>query len=146
MTAPRIAAEIQALARLDLGALRDDWRRRWGEPPLLRSRDLMARAMTHKIQTAALGDLAAPLRRRMNDYAGRFSNDRTFTPDPGVTLPVGSSIIREWHGVRHEVTITEAGFSYRGEPFGSLSQVARKITGVKWNGPVFFGVKPKGGK
>ncbi len=56
----------------------------------------------------------------------------------------GSSLIREWHGTRHEVAVVDDGFLYQGERFRSLSKVAQRITGTKWNGPVFFGLKRKG--
>jgi hypothetical protein len=52
-------------------------------------------------------------------------------------------LIREWQGVRHEVAVTAEGFTYLGEPYRSLSQVAHRITGTKWNGLVFFGLKPR---
>lgn len=146
MTAERVTREVGTLQRLDLEGLREEWRRRWGPPPSLRSRDLMARAMAYRVQAAAMGDLPATLRRRMSDYAARFRADRAFSPTPGPALQPGSTLIREWHGVRHEVTVTETGFVYDGEAFRSLSQVARKITGVKWNGPVFFAVKARAGK
>ena len=61
-----------------------------------------------------------------------------------MALKPGSSLVREWGGARHEVAVTEEGFSYQGRVFGSLSQVAGHITGTKWNGPVFFGLKPRG--
>ena len=139
----RIAEEVRALGPLGLEALRAEWRRRWGEPPRFRSRDLLARAMAHKIQAAAFGDLPAPLRRKASDYAERFSADRKFTPVAGPNLAPGASLIREWGGVRHEVAVTSDGFAYQGETFSSLSQVAHRITGTKWNGHVFFGLKSR---
>jgi len=50
-------------------------------------------------------------------------------------------MIREWDGERHEVTALQSGFEYRGIPYRSLSAVARKITGTRWNGPLFFGLR-----
>jgi hypothetical protein len=50
-------------------------------------------------------------------------------------------LIREWHGVRHQVTIIEKGVLFRGERYRSMSEVARLITGARWSGPRFFGVK-----
>jgi hypothetical protein len=58
-------------------------------------------------------------------------------------LKPGSSLIREWRGVRHEVIVLDEGFSYLGERLGSLSEAAQRITGTKWNGPVFFGLKAR---
>jgi hypothetical protein len=141
-----IAGEIQALQRLDLPALRAEWRRRWGDPPKLRSRDQLLRAVAYRVQVDAYGGLPATARRRLAEYAEKFSADRKFTPTPGVALKPGSSLIREWGGQRHEVAVTADGFSYLSEPYRSLSKVAHRITGTKWNGLVFFGLKPRGGK
>ena len=140
----RTADEVRALAGLSLPALRSAWRSRWGAVPGFRSRDLMARAMAHKIQAEAFGDLASPVRRKAAAYAVQFSSDRTYTPTPGPVLKPGSSLIREWKGRRHEVEVTGDGFRYQGQQYGSLSKVAQAITGTKWNGYVFFGLKSRG--
>jgi hypothetical protein len=142
----RISDEVRAVATLELPALRAAWASRWGAVPRYRSRDLLARAMAYRLQAEAFGDLPAPARRRAADYAAKFTTDRKFTPTPGPVLKPGSSLVREWKGVRHEVAVTETGFSYLGQPFHSLSQVAHAITGTKWNGLVFFGLKARGGK
>ncbi len=142
----RAASEARAIAGLDLPALRNEWRRRWGEPPAFHSRDLLLRAATYRIQADTLGDLPAPFRRRALDLAERFAADRGFTPAPNLRLKPGSSLVREWGGTRHEVAVAADGFTYQGESFRSLSQVARKITGAKWSGPVFFGLKNRRGK
>jgi hypothetical protein len=140
-TVTRIADEVRAMAAMGLPALRAVWRSRWGEPPAFRSRDLLARAMAYRLQAQTFGGPPVSLRRRLEDYGQRFAADRTFTPAPGPALKPGSSLIREWRGVRHEVAVTERGFAYQGESFRSLSQVALRITGTKWNGHVFFGLK-----
>lgn len=144
--AARISEEVRAVASLELPALRAAWRARWGDVPQYRSRDLLARAMAYRIQAEAFGDLPVPARRRAAEYAAKFTADRRFTPTPGPTLKPGSSLVREWRGVRHEVAVTETGFNYLGQPYRSLSQVAHTITGTKWNGPVFFGLKVRRGK
>ena len=60
-------------------------------------------------------------------------------------LEPGSRLAREWRGVRHDVEVVEEGILYRGKVYSSLSEVARHITGVRWNGPRFFGLRaPKG--
>ena len=142
----RASSEARATAGLDLPALRTEWRRRWGEPPAFRSRDLLLRAAAYRIQADASGDLPAPVRRRVLELAERFAADRGFTPVPSLSLKPGSSLVREWGGTRHEVAVTADGFTYQGESFRSLSQVAGKITGAKWSGPVFFGLKSRPGK
>lgn len=138
------ARDLTSIAALDLEQLRAEWRRRWCELPKFRSRDTMARALAHRLQVEAFGDLPACVQRRAADLAKRFIADRGFTPQAAATLLPGSSLIREWQGKRHEVAVVADGFLYQGEKFGSLSKVAHHITGTKWNGPVFFGLKRKG--
>ena len=53
----------------------------------------------------------------------------------------GTRLIREWQGVEHAVTVRDDGYEYRGAPYKSLSSIARAITGTRWNGWVFFGLK-----
>jgi hypothetical protein len=142
----RISDEARALTGLSLADLRTRWREIWGDPPSFRSRDLMLRASVYRLQAEVHGGLPPPVRRRLAEYAEKFTADRKFTPVSGPVLKPGSSLIREWGGARHEVAVAAQGFIYLGEPYRSLSQVAQRITGTKWNGLVFFGVKPRAGK
>jgi len=133
-----------ALESMSLDDLRAAWTERLGSPPpSLRTRELMGLALAYRLQAAQQGDLPSSAKRRMAELARRFSEDRGFTPTPGRALKPGSSVIKEWRGVRHEVRVLEAGFSYQGERFGSLSEVAQHITGTKWNGHIFFGLKAR---
>ena len=143
MSHEAITEAVQALERLDLPSLRKLWRARWGEPPGYRSRDLLCRAFAHRVQVEAWGDLPMETRRQAVALARRYIADPSFSPNPGPVLKPGSTLIREWAGLRHEVAVTEDGFAYRGEKFGSLSPIAQRITGTKWNGLVFFGLKPR---
>ena len=94
----------------------------------------MIRAVAYKMQERALGGLSAVTR--------RFLSGQEPAPVPRRrTLSAGTVLIREWHGVGHQVTIIEKGVLYRGELYRSLSEIARLITGVRWSGPRFFGVK-----
>jgi hypothetical protein len=132
------------LLAMSLGELRAAWiERLGGEPPRLRSRDLMSLALAYQLQARMHGDLPGSAKRKAAELARRFAEDRRFTPTPGPTLKPGCSIVKEWRGVRHEVRVLDAGFSYQGERFGSLSEVAQRITGTKWNGQVFFGLKDR---
>jgi hypothetical protein len=142
---PVLSAQIALIGAMSLEELRLTWQAKLGgPPPKLRSADLLARALAHQLQVKALGDLPAPLRRRAADLARRFAEEPGFTPTPGPILKPGSSLVREWRGERHEVRVVEGGFTYRGEHLRSLSEAALKITGTKWNGLVFFGLKSRG--
>jgi len=136
--------DLSAITNLTIDQLRAAWPQRFGAAlPRFRSRDLLARAFAYRIQAGQSGDLSLPARRRIAELARRFTEDRTFTPRPGPDLSPGTVLVREWRGARHEVRVLEQGFSYRGEALRSLSQAAHRITGVKWNGLVFFGLKPR---
>jgi hypothetical protein len=126
-----IAEEVRALTRLDLEALRHVWRRRFGPPPTLRSPDLLRRLLAWKIQAAALGGLDPETRRLLR---------RSGAPR-GPGLSSGTRVAREWKGVLHEVEVTEHGYLHDGAQYDSLSEIARHITGVRWNGPRFFGLR-----
>lgn len=134
--ATNVADEVRALERLDLEGLRSAWRQHVGTPPALRSPDLLRHILAWKIQAAALGGLDAETRRLLRQSGGARG--------PG--LNPGTVICREWKGARHEVRVTEAGFVYDGACFDSLSKIATQITGVKWNGPRFFGLRAEAGK
>ncbi|MDO8912755.1 MAG: DUF2924 domain-containing protein [Phenylobacterium sp.] len=135
---------LAGLESMSLAELRATWTERLGvEPPKLRTRDLLALALAHRLQARTHGDLPGPAKRKMAELARRFTEDRSYTPTPGPALKSGSSLIKEWRGVRHEVRVLEDGFSYQGERLGSLSEAAQRITGTKWNGHVFFGLKAR---
>jgi hypothetical protein len=129
------AAAVAALEGLGLEALRSQWRVRYGAPPPLRSPELLAMMLSWRIQSDAEGGLGVETRRALRRPVAEGGRP---TPRPSS----GTKLVREWQGVRHEVTVVpEGAFVYRGERFRSLSQVARAITGTRWNGPRFFGLR-----
>lgn len=133
MTGDIVTDEIRALTRLDLEGLRAAWRLRYGAPPTLRSPELLRRMLAWRIQVAAFGGLDADIRRRLKQ--GCPLKPAMPAPSPGTKLS------REWQGAVHEVSVLPDGFSYNGQQFSSLSQIARAITGARWNGPRFFGLR-----
>ena len=130
--ADRITEEVRAVEALDLHGLRDEWRKRYGQPPKMRSRELLARLLAWRIQAEAFGGLdAATIRLLTSDNP----------PPPKPTLAPGTRLSRDWQGRRHEVDVLEEGFRYAGSDYRSLSQIAREITGTRWNGLRFFGLR-----
>ena len=127
-----VTKEVQALERLDLEGLRAEWRRRWGVSPKIRSLDLIRRNLAWRIQAAAFGGLGADTREALA---------RKGLAATGPMLRPGTRIAREWQGVRHEVEILDDAVLYGDQRYESLSSVARAITGVRWNGPRFFGLR-----
>ncbi|RZI98566.1 MAG: DUF2924 domain-containing protein [Brevundimonas sp.] len=129
----RIEAEVAGLAAMGLDDLRAVWRGRYGAPPKLRSPQLLRLNLAWRIQADAFGGLEAETKRRLRrGGAGAAAADRL---QPGVRL------IREWKGMPHEVVVEESGFRYDGRVWKSLSEIARHISGARWNGPRFFGLR-----
>lgn len=133
MSGDRVLAEVRALERADLETLRALWRERIGAVPKLRSADLLRRILAWKMQEQAYGGLTAETRRKLRSAGRREA--------AGPTLRSGSRLTREWGGQVHEVEVVEGGFVYDGERFASLSPIALHITGTRWNGPRFFGLR-----
>lgn len=130
---------VAGLSDLKLETLRDLWRDRFGEPPPLRSTDLMRRVLAERLQQAAYGG-DPELDRRLAQAAARHRPGRRPVVRT-VAFKPGSRLEREWQGQRHQVEIVEGGYIWSGRTCKSLSQVARLITGVRWNGPRFFGLR-----
>ncbi len=128
-----ITEEVRALERLDLEGLRAEWRRRYGPSPKVRSPELVRLSLAWKIQSEALGGLDVVTRRRLRQSPG--------APARSDHLGVGARITREWRGVVHEVDRVADGFRWNGTTYSSLSAVAKAISGVKRNGPAFFGLR-----
>ena len=128
-----ITDEVRALARLDLEGLRAEWRRRYGPPPKVRSQERVRLSLAWRIQAEVFGGLDVVTRRRLRQSPG--------APARSDHLCVGARITREWRGVLHEVDRVSDGFRWNGQTYSSLSAVARAISGVKRNGPQFFGLR-----
>lgn len=128
-----ITAEVRALASLDLEGLRAEWRRRYGCPPRVRSVELLGLALAWKIQTEAFGGLDAVTKRR--------AKTGTLPKAGGSAIAAGTVFSREFQGVMHQVVAVEDGFLWKDATYSNLSAVAYAITGVKWSGPLFFGLK-----
>lgn len=129
----KINEEVRALERLDLEGLRAEWRRRYGPPPKARSPELVRLTLAWRIQAEAFGGLDVVSRRRIQKAKG--------APARADYLGVGARITREWRGVLYEIDRVADGLRWEGTVYPSLSAVAQAITGVKRNGPKFFGLR-----
>ena len=136
-----LEAEIARLDDLGLDDLRKLCGRLMGAVPANHGTHLLRRRLAYELQAKVLGDLPMKTRRRLKRLHETFKADPGFTPLAGLGLKPGTVLTRTWHGVLHQVRVTNNGFDYRGERFGSLSEVARRITGTRWSGPLFFGLK-----
>ena len=140
----KLAGEITALQSLDVGQLKLRWRRLYGrEAPARFSRDLLVRAIAYRLQERVLGGLNAATCRLFERVAADARARRPFKLAPVRRLEPGAVLIREWGGPKHQVVVLAKGFNYGGKYYRSLSKVARLITGSRWSGPLFFGLKQR---
>lgn len=123
--------EVASLQSMTLSELRMLWAARFGAPPKQRSADLLRRVLAWRIQAEAFGGLDAATVRLLGSER----------PLVVVAEQPGTRLARDYAGKRHEVVMIEEGVLYDGATYGSLSEVARIITGQRWNGPRFFGLR-----
>ena len=143
--AAALAAELAALATIDLAALRVAWRRLFrAHPPKKLSRGLLQLGVAWKLQERALGGVTASARRQLAATAQTLANKSDLAKPRKASLKPGARLLRSWGGETHEVEVVEGGFVWRGQTLTSLSAIAREITGAHWSGPRFFGLaEPK---
>ncbi len=135
-----LCEELARLAAMPAALLRIEWRKLFRtEVPADFSRDLTLRAIAYRLQEQGGGGLA-PSHVRLLDRLAQGGGD-----DAARQLKVGTMLVREYQGERHEVVVLPDGFHWHGTTYAGLSTIARAITGTTWNGPRFFGLRGKQG-
>ena len=142
MTDP-IPARLAALKTMALPELKTEWRTLFGAEPPSYNRSFLESRLAYRIQELAYGGLKPETVRRLEalgeQFADRNVTSRRIRHD---AVPIaGTRLLREWQGVEHAVTVLADGYEWQGRPYRSLSAIARAITGTRWNGLVFFGLK-----
>ena len=138
---------VANLEGLDLNGLRRQWRAHLGgEAPAHLPRWLLMRVLAYRLQADTFGDLDKSIRTDASLRQGRRRRPCPSTAAhlrlrDGVGLTVGALLVREWKGKLERVMILEEGFAWNGQTFGSLSQIAKAMTGTNWNGHRFFGLR-----
>jgi hypothetical protein len=136
-----ISEQIATLETLSLTELRKRWSRLFkASVPSGLSSDLMIRGIAYKIQEQAFGGLSQAAKRKLGTFAKQLEGDSRKGFEAGSDLKPGAKLIREWQARTYQVTVLEDGFEFKGKSYGSLSMIAREITGVRWSGPRFFGL------
>jgi len=140
--------EIGDLADLDLPVLRTLWRELYGsEPPVRMSRELIIQAIAYRIQEKMFGGLSRATRMKLAAARKGSAGATSIRAKTQHRVKPGTRFLREWQGQTHEVTATSDGhYFYRDRTYRSLSEIARQITGTRWSGPAFFGLKRQQGK
>ena len=137
-----LESEIAALEDMAIRELRIAWRRLYRRvPPARMSRDLLIRALAYRMQERTYGGLPPAARRRLRALTAEIEAKRANAFDPAGVLRPGTRLVREWRGMTHTVIVLDDGFEYLGERYRSLTEIAKRITGVHWSGPRFFRIR-----
>ncbi len=139
-----VLGRLAALKTTGIPALKQQWRDLFGaEPPPYNRRFLESR-LAYRVQELAYGGLKPETLARLEALGEQLDGGKVAVRRMrGDDKPVaGTQLIREYQGVEHVVTVTRDGYEYVGRPYQSLSAIARAITGTRWNGRVFFGLRP----
>ncbi len=130
-----------------IAELKAEWRRLYGKEPPPFSRSYITSRLAYRVQELAYGGLKLETRARLEALGEQLDGGnvvlRRIRADSR-PLP-GTRLIREHDGVQHVVTVRADDFEYEGRPYRSLSAIARHITGTRWNGWTFFGLKGRPG-
>jgi hypothetical protein len=139
-----INVEIAHLRDLDVKALRAQWHNVLGRPaPPHLPRHLLFRILAHRLQANRFGDLDHESKRLLDgaDSPEKAGENARTLADRQTELKPGTVLGREWNGRMHRVSVFANGFTYDGKTYSSLSKIALAITGTRWNGPRFFGLR-----
>lgn len=143
-----IAQKLTELPKLSRKQLLDLWEELFERAtPCGLRREFLIPFLAYRIQEKAYGGLKPSTRAELRRIARDFEQPKAEgkrPPPPRIKL--GTKIVRSWRGAMHEVFVTDLGFEYQGTTYGSLSEIARKITGTRWSGPAFFALNKQGSK
>jgi hypothetical protein len=143
-TDPGVEDELDLLPVTPIAQLRVRYREVFRtDPPKAFGPDLLRRSIAHRIQEKAYGGLSRSAQRLLDQMMKAYAAK----PNGKIVLPrrikPGSVLVREWKGKSHRVTVLADGFVYDGDTYSNLSEIAVLITGTRWNGPRFFGLRSK---
>jgi hypothetical protein len=139
-----ISEQIASLPGMSKQQLLAIWKENFGkDAPAHLRKQLMVPVLAYRIQEREYGGLSHAARQRLRELAESLESkspqkQKVMTEDAAEN---GSRFVRSWHGEIHEVLVKPDGFEYRGQLYGSLSKIACEITGTRWSGPLFFGLR-----
>ena len=145
----QVLSRLAALQAAPTAPLKEQWRELFGKEPPPWNRAYIQSRLAYRIQELAYGGLKPETIRRLErlgeELDGGDRSKRGIRADRDRPI-TGTRLLREWQGVEQIVTVTADGFEWQGRPYKSLSAIARAITGTRWNGWTFFGLKNHRGR
>lgn len=141
-----VLGRLAALKTASTAELKGEWRALFGNEPPAYSRKFLEARLGYRIQELGLGGLRAETVAKLEALGEQIDGKNvTLRRTHQHQRPlVGTRLVRDWQGVEHVVTVTRDGFEWQGRPYQSLSSVARAISGTRWNGWTFFGLRGRG--
>jgi hypothetical protein len=137
-----ILKQVASLNLMDSAKLKSLWSDLFDEEAPPYNRRFLESRLAYRIQELAFGGLSSAAERQLANLGNALQENRPLRRQREHRRPItGTRLVREWQGVEHTVTVTANGYEYGGRPYRSLSAVARSITGTRWNGWIFFGLK-----
>jgi Protein of unknown function (DUF2924) len=141
-TAINIEAALLKISRFSIEELRSQWQEIFGkDPPKAFGPDLLRRSIAQELQENAYGGPDQITKHELDRQIRLLSRTSTKRMEVPRRIKAGAVLVREWKGKTHRVMVLNDGFEYDGHAFSSLSEIAREITGTRWNGPRFFGLR-----
>lgn len=141
---PVVEAELDRLATAPIVELRQRYREVLRtDPPKAFGPDLLRRSIAHRIQEKAYGGLPGPTKRLLDQLVKAMAAKPNGKLDLPRRIKPGSELVRTWKGKTYRVVVQPDGFAYDGKTYAGLSEIASLIAGSNWNGPRFFGLRPK---
>jgi hypothetical protein len=140
-----ILARLAALKAMSVNELKTEWQALFDAPAPNNSRTFLEGRLAYRIQELIYGGPDKQTRRLLDLLADEVEGTlkrKAQIADPRNPV-VGTKLIREWDGIAHTVTVLKEGFEWGGQRYKSLSAVARAITGTRWNGYRFFGLRER---
>ncbi len=133
---------LKSFSKLPLNELRQIWAKAWGSEPHLRiGRTMLEKSLGYKKCEGRGHGLTSDQQIKLGQLIKQYKRNPACFDEPSVQLRPGTRLVRMHEGKKHSVVVKSDGFEYQGRTYSSLSKIANDITGKRWNGWVFFGLK-----
>ena len=139
----QVLARLAALKVMTVRELKAEWEKLFSSGAPNNSRSFLEQRLAYRIQELTWGGPSRPVRQLLDALADEVEGKKTrrsMITDPRNPV-IGTRLVREWDGAEHVITVLKDGFDWQGRRYKSLSAVARDITGTRWNGYRFFGLR-----
>jgi hypothetical protein len=138
-----IDSRLAELPKLDRAGVSQLWHQVFDAPPPKLRRHLLISILAYRLQEQVFGSLSATSRGRLRQLARAVASDSNAVASATPSIRPGTRLVRQWGDQVHLVNVEARGYEYQGVRYQSLSEIARLITGTRWSGPLFFGLKSK---